>query len=90
MRKRLIAAILAAAAPAALADVLLIDGVEMAAQSAPQRPARGMSMTRVEASFGTPSQKIGAVGEPPISRWDYSAFVVYFEHDKVIHTVVRR
>ena len=32
--------------------------------------------------------KVPAVGKPPISRWEYPGFVVYFEHDHVIHSVV--
>lgn len=51
------------------------------------RPARGMSMEKVEATFGVPSNRSPAVGEPPITRWEYPGFVVYFEHHLVIHTV---
>jgi hypothetical protein len=36
------------------------------------------------------SQRIAAVGEPPISRWVYPQFVVYFEGSYVIHAVARR
>lgn len=50
-------------------------------------PARGMSMEKVEATFGAPTQRFPAVGEPPITRWEYPGFVVYFEHQLVIHTV---
>ena len=60
-----------------------------AAQTAAQRPVRGMSMASVEARYGAPTTREGAVGDPPISRWDYPAFVVYFEYDHVIHAVVR-
>ena len=90
MHQRLLALLLAAATPAGLADVLLIDGVEVAAQSASQRPARGTTMARVESTFGAPSVRLAAVGDPPITRWDYSSFVVYFEYDRVIHAVARR
>jgi hypothetical protein len=31
---------------------------------------------------------IPAVGRPPISRWEYPGFIVYFEHEHVIHAVV--
>jgi hypothetical protein len=48
---------------------------------------RGMSMERVEASFGAPTLRHGAVGAPPIARWDYPGFVVYFEYQFVIHSV---
>lgn len=51
-------------------------------------PARGMSMDQVAAKFGAPVTKVPAVGRPPISRWEYPGFVVYFENSHVIHTVV--
>ena len=54
------------------------------------RPTRGMSEASVEARFGAPVNKVPAVGEPPISRWEYPGFIVYFEYDLVIHTVVKR
>ena len=74
----------------ARADTLLIDGVESDAQSASSRPKSGMTMTAVESTYGAPAQKHGAVGQPPITRWDYPSFSVYFEHERVIHAVVRR
>ncbi len=51
-------------------------------------PARGMSMDEVAAKFGAPVTKVPAVGRPPIARWEYPGFVVYFENTHVIHTVV--
>tara|TARA_R110002050_G_scaffold57423_3_gene129087 strand:- start:224872 stop:225168 length:297 start_codon:yes stop_codon:yes gene_type:complete len=54
------------------------------------RPTQGMSMARVEQKFGQPVQKTAAVGQPPIARWIYTDFVVFFEHDLVIHSVVPR
>ena len=53
-------------------------------------PSRGLSMAQVESRFGEPSQRVGAVGDPPISRWVYPQFVVYFEGSYVIHAVARR
>jgi hypothetical protein len=53
-------------------------------------PGRGMTKDQVENRFGSPSEKIEAVGEPPISRWVYSGFTVYFEYDHVIHAVNHR
>ena len=73
----------------ASADVLLLDGIELDQSSRDQRPKAGMSMSRVEAAYGTPSQRHPAVGEPPITRWDYPGFSVYFEHDLVVHAVAR-
>jgi len=61
-----------------------------AGQAAAERPARGMTMTRVESSFGAPSNRVPAVGQPPITRWEYPGFVVYFEHNHVVHTVAVR
>ena len=50
-------------------------------------PGRGMTTDQVEERFGSPSEKIAPVGEPPISRWVYNGFIVYFEYDHVIHAV---
>jgi hypothetical protein len=80
---------LGALAPAAHAELLLIDGqVKVRAVDGPT-PARGMSMRAVEERFGAPESRAPAVGQPPITRWDYPGFSVYFEHDRVLHTVVR-
>jgi hypothetical protein len=84
-----LALLLSLSAAGSIADVLLIDGVETDAQSSSLRPARGMSMERVEATYGAPTDKHAAVGEPPITRWDYPGFVVYFEYQLVIHAVAR-
>ncbi len=69
-------------------DVLLIDRTQRA--SSVDRPANGASMSAVEARYGQPEQRVAAVGIPPISRWVYADFTVYFEHDKVINAVVNR
>jgi hypothetical protein len=50
-------------------------------------PARGMSMTEVEARYGAPKERYAAVGQPPITRWVYPSFVVYFEYSHVVHAV---
>jgi hypothetical protein len=50
-------------------------------------PLRGMSMNTVESRFGAPREKLGPVGEPPITRWVYADYTVYFEGRYVIHTV---
>lgn len=74
-------------ASATRADVLLIDEIAAARSSASQRPARGTSMETVEARFGAPTMRQAAVGDPPIARWEYPGFVVYFEYQLVIHAV---
>ena len=50
-------------------------------------PGRGMSMVDVEKRFGPPGKKEDEVGDPPITRWLYENFVVYFEYQFVIHAV---
>ncbi len=54
------------------------------------KPHNGQSMQQVENAFGQPVNRLPAVGEPPITRWHYSGFTVYFEHDRVIHSVAHR
>ena len=78
-------ALLAAAWGTAGADTLKMEGV--AASDSDGRPTRGMTQARVESHFGAPASVKAPVGDPPITRWEYTEFVVYFEHDKVIHAV---
>lgn len=76
---------------AANAETLQMGGTENAARfEAPGKPTRGMSQAKVEATYGSPNSKQSAVGDPPISRWEYGEFVVFFEYDKVVHAVSRR
>jgi len=37
--------------------------------------------------FGAPKTRHDAVGKPPITRWDYDGFSVYFEYQHVVHAV---
>ena len=55
-------------------------------------PTRGMSMGQVEKRFGAPVDKMPTAGgdaprHPPINRWRYNGYTVYFERDRVIHSV---
>ena len=76
------------------ADVLLMDSIESA--PAVEAPRTGLSMANVRSSFGNPVTEHPAVStsgnphHPPSTRWDYNDFSVFFEHDKVVHSVVRR
>ncbi|MBT8078447.1 MAG: hypothetical protein KJO31_07700 [Gammaproteobacteria bacterium] len=73
------------------AETLQMGGTENAARfEHAGKPSRGMSQARVEATYGSPQQAHTAVGDPPITRWDYAEFVVFFEYDRVIHSVTRR
>ena len=72
-----------------LAETLLIDTVEQAPAGL-ERPHRGMTMDQVRQGFGEPGRVLEAVGDPPITRWVYPRFTVYFEHDRVLRAVIRR
>ncbi|HJT97789.1 MAG TPA: hypothetical protein VJ696_05685 [Rhodanobacteraceae bacterium] len=56
-------------------------------------PTRGMTMAQVEQRFGAPVEKLPTAGgdaprHPPINRWRYDGYTVYFERSRVIHSVV--
>lgn len=68
--------------------VLLLDRVDKTAHV--PVPRRGQSMATVESRYGAPDQRVGPVGSPPITRWVYSDFTVYFESNRVIHAVVNK
>ena len=78
----------------ASADVLLMENVQSA--SSVQTPRKGMNMHSVRNSFGNPVKEYPAVSttgnprHPPITRWDYQDYSVFFENDLVLHSVVRR
>lgn len=52
------------------------------------KPTRGMTMDDVTLKYGEPSEKLPAVGDPPITRWVYPNFTVHFERQYVIYAVV--
>ncbi|WOA33233.1 hypothetical protein [Alloalcanivorax xenomutans] len=54
-----------------------------------EAPQRGMTQAQVRAQFGTPVDTRGPVGQPPISRWVYPDYTVYFENQVVLHSVTR-
>jgi len=53
-------------------------------------PKNGLNKEKVESLYGAPMERIGAVGEPPISKWVYQDFTVYFENNVVLHSVRHR
>lgn len=53
-------------------------------------PKRGISQDLVKQQFGEPYDAVENIGEPPISTWYYHDFNVYFESDKVIHSVIKQ
>jgi len=52
-------------------------------------PKNGQSRNSVEIQFGAPEAINDAVGEPPISSWQYHNYIVYFEYDRVLHSVLK-
>lgn len=70
------------------AQTLLVQRVERAKATA--LPKAGTTMAAVEATYGAPESKRDAVGKPPITRWNYPTFTVYFEYDHVVNAVVNK
>lgn len=57
-------------------------------------PTRGMTMAQVKAKYGEPLKVLptrggGSKFQPPINRWEYGTYIVFFEHNHVIHSVLR-
>ena len=86
MTRILLAIILAFSVQTVFADVLLIDEVRQSGKM--QLPVNGKTKADTEAKYGTPVKKHAAVGDPPITRWDYDKYNVYFEYDLVLFTVL--
>ena len=68
------------------ADTLTLGPVGPAVEG----PKRGSTMEDVQAQMGPPQSTSGPVGDPPITVWHYPKFNVYFEYDKVLHSVEPR
>ena len=88
LRKLTAIALLAGAFATANAQNLEMEGAQGVADGS--RPVRGMTAENVESRFGAPEVKVAPVGDPPITRWEYKDFVVFFEYDRVIHAVVKK
>lgn len=89
----LLVAALSSVSPLISADVLLLEAISEAPANSSAgllRPRPGQSMNAVRAKFGAPSEELPWVGEPPITRWIYPDYTVYFENEFVINTVVHR
>jgi hypothetical protein len=84
----LILGVAALGSSAVRAETVVVDDQVTVRESNVERPGRGMTMKTVEAKYGAPQQRHPAVGQPPITRWDYPSFSVFFEHEYVIHAVL--
>ena len=74
-------------------ETLVIPDISNQPSNTPEgvpRPTRSMTMEQVKEQFGNPLEIHGPVGDPPITRWVYKRFVVHFEQEYVIHSVVRK
>jgi len=71
----------------AQAETIVVNDQVTVRPSSVAKPARGITMASVEKKFGAPAEKHPAVGKPPITRWDYPTFSVFFEYERVIHAV---
>lgn len=72
-------------------DSLLIKRVQQ--EQGMNLPRRGMTMSQVSKTWGAPLRKLsprggGSARQPVINRWDYAKFIVYFQHNYVIHSVL--
>lgn len=73
---------------ALLADTLTIPlGNQGAELDTRNLPHKGQSKRLVLERFGLADEEHKPVGQPPITRWDYREFSVYFEYDHVINSV---
>jgi len=84
-----LALLLTLLAPTALlADTLTIPlGNQGADLNTSNLPQKGQSKRAVLERFGLADEEHKPVGQPPITRWDYREFSVYFEYDHVINSV---
>ncbi len=64
------------------------NGEQMPQKFTGSTPVNNMPMTIVREQFGQPGTEAPAVGKPPIARWYYAQYTVYFEFDRVISSVI--
>lgn len=81
------------ASTTAFADVLLIDSISQGPVNSEEgisRPTRGVAMEQVKQRYGEPSIAHPRVGDPPITRWEYPNYSVFFEYRHVLTSVVHQ
>ena len=76
-------------APFTTAEVITLPIGEQTRQSDLDMPVRSMNKQDVRRDYGDPQEITDAVGEPPISQWIYGDYVVYFEGNWVLYSVVK-
>ena len=88
MARMVLALMLVFSTGLAQADVLLIEEVRQSERM--NLPVNGISRDEVQARFGEPVSRLAAVGDPPITRWNYASWSVYFEYELVLFTVLHK
>jgi len=88
MTRMLMTLILVLASLPLVADVLVIEQVRQVEAMAV--PDNGQTQSEVETAFGAPESKSAPVGDPPITKWTYPHWSVYFEYDRVLFTVLNK
>ncbi len=71
------------------ADEVIIPVMEQGDHSV-TLPHNSQTKDEVREQFGEPQKQVEAVGNPPISRWEYEKFTVFFENDLVLHAVLKK
>lgn len=87
MRRRLLGLLCLALALPVAGETLHIP-LDQQGQAGLALPQRGESQRSVLERFGLADEEHAAVGQPPITRWDYREFSVYFEYDHVVNSVL--
>ncbi|AKJ95022.1 hypothetical protein TVD_06450 [Thioalkalivibrio versutus] len=85
----LVLALFAGAMATASADILRSPEGGFTVKEREGAPTRGQSQSAVIRQHGEPEQRHATVGDPPITRWDYADFSVFFEGEYVLHSAVR-
>ena len=86
--RSLFALLLLLALPHTQAQQLTIPLGQQATRYSISLPERGQSQASVLRTWGEPLKRHASVGQPPISRWDYMEFSLYFESGRVINSVL--
>lgn len=81
------AVILLAVAAGVGAETMQTRGIGRAPAGSPYN---GLSMDQVQQSYGEPQERMVPVGDPPITRWVYPDYTVYFEYSLVLTSVGNR
>jgi len=90
MQTRILAALLVGSSltGTAFAETTVVNDQVQLVPASVNTPKRGTTMSEVEKQYGAPVNRHPTVGQPPITRWDYNGFVVVFERDRVVDSVI--